>query len=277
MTYDLKSEIMTHLPSPFRSLHLVKRKANFTMNLHTHTFYHLTAITSGILLVTLNGHEYTVQEGQILLLPPHIPHALSSPLGYSQIGIDIYDTCDSRGICELLHKTFPSGFVIVTPTSFPSTFNELLLTMQNQNTFNSLKLLNCVESFLLALLENAHCTRNTDFRQNFLNMLARPGGIQLSVRQMCSQMHLSKTHFERLVQIEFGCGAAEYCKRLKMMKACTLLQDTDVPINIIAQMLGFNSPGHFSSFFKQRMSISPREYRDASRKIIPVAQVSSLV
>ncbi len=269
MTYDVKSEILTQLPSPFRALHLVERKADFVMKLHSHTFYHLTAITSGTLYVTFEERKYCIQKGQFLLLPPNIPHALSSPQGYSQIGIDIYDICDPRGICILLRQTFPTGFAIVTPTSFPSTFSTLFHTMHNQTAFNALKLLNCVEAFLIAFLENAHCTRNTSFRQNFLDMLARTDYASLTVNQMCRHMHMSKTHFERLMQTEFGCGAAEYCKRQKVMKACALLQDTDVPINEIAQLLDFNTPSHFSSFFKLRMSVSPKQYRDASRKMIP--------
>ena len=272
MTYDLKSEIMTQLPSPFRSLHLVERKPDFKMELHSHTFYHLMAVTSGTLYITFNEQEYCIQKGQFLLLPPNIPHALSSPQGYSQVGIDIYDTGDPRGICDLLHKAFPSGFAIVTPAAFPSTFSSLFHTMHNQTPFNTLKLLNYVEAFLIAFLENSYCTRNTSFRQNFLDMLSQAGGINLTVPQMCNRLHMSKTHFERLMQSEFGCGAAEYCKRQKLMKACTLLQDTDVPINMIAQMLDFNTPGHFSSFFKLRMDVSPREFRISSRKMVTPTQ-----
>lgn len=272
MLYDIRSAFLSDLPSPLRAMHLVERAPGFTLKSHNHPFYHLTIITNGTLHVTFKNQDYRIRQGQAVLLPPRYSHALSSPHGYTQIGIDIFDVPDNRFIYDLLHQTFPSGFGIVSFPTSPLTFDEIFQAMHNTAELNKLKLFNRAESFLVQFLESGQNIADTRFAHKFMQMISQPGGLQLSLAEMCRQVHLSKTHFERLVRKEFGCGAAEYCNRVKVMKACSLLQDTDLSISEISQILNFNNPAHFSSFFKLRMQLSPKAYRNISRSPVPATE-----
>lgn len=266
--YDLRNEMMTQLPSPYRLLHILQRSEGFKMELHSHPFYHVDFITSGNLFVTFQGKQYVVSEGQAVILPPYIPHALSSPDGYCQIGIDILDVKDERGMHDLFCSTFPQGFAIVTMLNFPQTFEQLFKAIRNLTTLNTLKLLNAAEAFILQLIEQANYTRNPNFRESFLDMLSKKDGMNLSLEQMCKQMNLSKTHLERMTRSEFGCGAIEYCNKLKLMKSCLLLQNTDLSIKQITEKLGFYDESHFNYFFKKRMKITPGVYRNSARQMV---------
>ena len=266
--FDLRNEMMTRLPSPFRLLHILQRSAQFVMEPHSHQFYHVNFVTSGSLVVTYQDKEYVVSEGQAVVLPPHIPHALAAPDGYSQIGIDILDVSDERGIHDLLCSSFPEGFAIVTMLSFPRSFEQLFKAIRNLTTLNTLKLLNAAEAFVLELIEQAHYTRNPNFRDSFLDMISKKNGLTLTLDQMGKQMNLSKTHLERMTRAAFGCGAIEYCSKVKLMKACLLLQNTDLSIKLIAENLGYYDESHFSSFFKKRMQMTPNIYRNNSRQLV---------
>ena len=43
--------------------------------------------------------------------------------------------------------------------------------------------------------------------------------------------------------------------------AVNLLLDGQQPISDIAMTLGFNSPSHFSNFFKEQTGMTPNQYR----------------
>ncbi len=266
--FDIRNEMMTQLPMPFRLLHLLQRSAGFNLELHSHVFYHVNIVTSGTLYVDFRDKRYTVTQGQAVILPPNVPHALSSPGGYCQIGIDIFNVKDNRGFHQLLCSTFPEGFAVVTMLNIPHTFEELFKAIRNLTALNTLKLLNAAEALLLAVLEQAsQTTRYQNFKDSFLDMLSKENGLNLTLEQMCRQMSLSKTHLERLTKQEFGCGAVEYCNRLKVMKACLLLQNTDLPIKAIVENLGFFDESHFSNYFKKRIGTTPNRYRNESRKL----------
>ena len=49
--------------------------------------------------------------------------------------------------------------------------------------------------------------------------------------------------------------------RLKMQRACFLLDTTDMPIKAIAADLGFEDPLYFSRSFRRIHDLSPVQYR----------------
>lgn len=203
-----------------------------------------------------------------MILPPDIPHALSSPEGYCQIGIDILNQPDTRGVFELFRNTYPEGFAIISMVQFSYTFEYLFKAIRNLTKLNTLMLYNASEAFILELIAESAVGHNDSFREKFLDMFSDGKGYDLTLDQMCKKMNLSKTHLERMVRTEFECGAMEYCQKMKLNKACLLLQNTDLPIRQIAELLKFYDESHFCSFFKRRMQVTPNHYRNETRHIV---------
>lgn len=48
-------------------------------------------------------------------------------------------------------------------------------------------------------------------------------------------------------------------------KAQTLLADTDLPVHVIEQQLGFDGGCHMTAMFKKYVETTPRAYRKQSR------------
>jgi YesN/AraC family two-component response regulator len=53
----------------------------------------------------------------------------------------------------------------------------------------------------------------------------------------------------------------EYFNRLRMQRACELLQTTGRPVLEIGCKVGYNDPYYFSRAFKKIIGVSPNEYR----------------
>ncbi len=54
----------------------------------------------------------------------------------------------------------------------------------------------------------------------------------------------------------------DYIAEFKIKKAKQLLQDPTKNITEIAYELGFNNPGYFTTFFKQKTNQTPSDWRN---------------
>ncbi len=82
-----------------------------------------------------------------------------------------------------------------------------------------------------------------------------------SVASCAEELHLSANYFGDLIKKETGKSAQEYIQNKIIDMAKDKIFDPAKSINEIAFELGFKYPQHFSRFFKQRVGMSPNEYR----------------
>lgn len=82
-----------------------------------------------------------------------------------------------------------------------------------------------------------------------------------SVSYCANEMHLSANYFGDLIKKETGKSAQEYiqCKLIDLAKE--RIVDADKSISQVAYELGFAYPQHFSRLFKQKVGMTPNEYR----------------
>jgi AraC-like DNA-binding protein len=260
----IRSGIMTLLPKPYKYLHVIERRAEYVKSAHSHNYFQIIFVTSGFLTIYTNTMKRTLGPRHFAILHPQKAHALYSESGYSQIGIDIYNQNDPRGIIELLVASFPDPFSTGNLLNIPDTFENLFKETSNQNQFNILKITNKVESFLIEAIKQT-TIQHSSFRERFLDMVSNDEGFFLTVDEMCNRMNLSKTHLERLVKKEFQYGAAEFCLNLRLIKSCYLLQETSLPIKSISEKLKFYDTAHFSRVFKKFSGMTPFQYRNKNK------------
>jgi AraC-like DNA-binding protein len=110
--------------------------------------------------------------------------------------------------------------------------------------------------------------QNKDLIVNFENFLSeyvnsdklRTIGIP-SVKHCAEAMHLSANYFGDLLKNETGRNAQEHIHYFLMEQAKNLLISSEKRINEIAYDLGFEYPQSFSKLFKNKVGLSPTEYR----------------
>jgi AraC-like DNA-binding protein len=82
-----------------------------------------------------------------------------------------------------------------------------------------------------------------------------------SVAYFANELHLSANYFGDLIKKETGLSAKEYILNKLIDVAKNKVFEHDKTVNEIAYELGFKYPQHFTRLFKQRVGISPNEYR----------------
>ncbi len=81
------------------------------------------------------------------------------------------------------------------------------------------------------------------------------------IEDLASDAHLSRSHFAAVFKRRTGFAVMDFFIRLKMQRACFLLDTTDMPIKAIAADLGFEDPLYFSRSFRRIHDLSPVQYR----------------
>ena len=79
--------------------------------------------------------------------------------------------------------------------------------------------------------------------------------------EYASMCGISKFHFIHLFTECKGCSPSKYKSGILMQKAAEMLKISKIPMNNIAEMLGFDDPLYFSKKFRAYHGVSPSEYR----------------
>ena len=90
--------------------------------------------------------------------------------------------------------------------------------------------------------------------QNILNKY-------LSLHEVAGYVHLSPKHFSVVFKQEMGVNFIEYITGVKIQKTKELLEQTDIKINDISKMLGFNDFKYFGRLFKKETGLTPTQFR----------------
>ncbi len=83
----------------------------------------------------------------------------------------------------------------------------------------------------------------------------------IDARDLANQLFVSYAWFRRTFKEEVGEAPAEFHQKLRLEKACELLETTDLSIRVISEDLGFVNQNHFSALFKRKVGLSPLNYR----------------
>ncbi|HEY5563365.1 MAG TPA: AraC family transcriptional regulator [Clostridiaceae bacterium] len=86
-------------------------------------------------------------------------------------------------------------------------------------------------------------------------------GKKINLEQIASEISLSKFYLTKIFKKYTGHNLYEYLIDFRLNKSKELLKNTETPIGIISEEVGFESISHFIKIFKQKESITPLQFR----------------
>lgn len=83
----------------------------------------------------------------------------------------------------------------------------------------------------------------------------------LQASTLAAQVDISPSHFFALFKRYVGSTPMDYFIRLRLRRACQLLENTEMSVKAIAYTLGYDDPYYFSRIFKSFNRVAPSKYR----------------
>lgn len=84
----------------------------------------------------------------------------------------------------------------------------------------------------------------------------------LSIQSLANLVAFSQSHFIRVFSSDYGCAPHAYVQSRRFQRAKKMLASSiDIPLKVVAFECGFSDQSHLTRFFKEKTSLTPRQYR----------------
>lgn len=87
----------------------------------------------------------------------------------------------------------------------------------------------------------------------------------LSLDQVVDYLKLNKTYFCKLFKENTGKTFSQYVNQVRIEYSKKLLEDTNMSILDVALAVGYNNSNYFHKAFKERLGITPYNYRQLTK------------
>lgn len=87
----------------------------------------------------------------------------------------------------------------------------------------------------------------------------------ITVMDIVEYVGFTRSYFSTMFKKQMGVSPQDYLKQYRLRKGSELIRSTDLPMQEIAQKIGYEDPLNFSRAFKGAFGVSPTEYRRAAQ------------
>ncbi len=85
-------------------------------------------------------------------------------------------------------------------------------------------------------------------------------------KEIAYELGISPNYLTDIFREEMGITPVDYLNRVRLRKAREILEETNLPITVIAFKVGFSDPAYFSRVFHRTWGVTPMEYRRSCTK-----------
>lgn len=221
----------------------------------------------------LHGRRFSVNAGDLFVVPPRTPYAY----GADPIRPWAISWVHARGanVAYFLAELGAAPGAVFRVGGDPqllALFQETLATLKASQSVPALVCASQALAHLLGFIVWSH-SRTGRAEPDIAEKIERTVAYMnqhlnqpLHVAALASLAGMSPSHYTALFKRQTGCAPINYFIRLRMRRACRLLDSTALSVKEIAAELGYDDPFYFSRLFKAVNKAAPKEYR-ASRRL----------
>lgn len=215
------------------------------------------------------GERHRVVPGDLLVVPSGTPHAYGAEAG-TPWTIHWFHAQGSQVAAFIDELDLSCDRPVVRIGGDPGVidlFEELLEGLEHGYTPANLLYASCSLAHLLATLvrdrrdggreQPAPSQKIAQTLAYIRRHLASP----LQLDALAALAGLSRSQYSALFRRQTGYAPIDYLIRLRMHRACQLLDTTELSVKAVAAQVGYEDPLYFSRVFRRVNEQSPKEYR----------------
>ena len=269
-----KTELVTYSSTSHIRIWYNNQKEGYS--LHSHDAAEMILCVQNRYEVHINDHIYHLNEGDLLIIPPRIPHEyINDKSGIRFIYLMEMGSFFTSADYKSIESHFFNAFLCNRNTC-PNTYDEIYSHLINMNdayfgneTFWETKVYTNMYQIFTILGESFTSTEQQESKslsQSYsqINALIQYIDInyseELSTEQAATFTGFSKYHFLRLFKQHTGYTFHDYLN-MKRIRVAEELLATDMQVTDIAFHTGFNNLPSFCRTFKKYTKYSPSEYK----------------
>lgn len=228
---------------------------------HHHENAYFTFILEGALTEGSRRRIFEVANGGLLFHHADEPHFNEKPDQYTRgFHVEMSD--------EFLSESFPQESLAEGSFEISDPFVKLLFyrIFRQSRIFDDVAAA-AIEIDLIAALSTISRTntrlnrRHSRWPRILREFLNDAHSESVSLARLAEVADIHPVHLSRDFHKHFGCGLAEYVRRLRVEKSLALLPDRSLSLTEIGFLCGFADQSHFTRVFREHMAVTPSQYR----------------
>lgn len=104
-------------------------------------------------------------------------------------------------------------------------------------------------------------TKHYDYVKFVKEYVAKNYMNDISFLDLANIAHVSRSYLSTLFKEEVGCSFQQYLINFRINKAVEILNEKDIPLSVVASLVGYNDYAHFSKMFKKYKGYPPIRHK----------------
>lgn len=220
-------------------------------NAHQHDFNQLVFPIQGTLSIYMDGYDGVIGVGECLIIRENTMHRFTAN---EQARFIVADLDNLPEFLEAIkHPT------LYLPDYFSAYLHYIEIQLQDP-TYNafSIQIMTLFEGLLNGLSTHPKLDKRL---VKVVTSLHTAPQLRYDIDALARMACLSQTQFKTLFKLQLGQSPKSYLTQIRMNKAKTLLTNTDLPISLVAERVGYNDHSAFSRRFTETFGLPPSALR----------------
>ncbi|MBL4937830.1 helix-turn-helix domain-containing protein [Clostridium sp. YIM B02515] len=248
--------------------------------LHEHEVFEIYYLTKGKRYMWVDGNNYIINAGDIILIPSNKKHATKSygTEPHSRIVVNFH----KQYINNLLHDMkeldlisifYPNEKVFTLPLSQRQEVERIFVNIQKELTcalpgYSIAIRLNLLSLLLILVrkkeyIKDVNKTKkaSVNYMERIIEFINVNYQEKLDLNTLSDLFFINPSALSRSFRKYTGVNFSEYVNNKRITEAKQLLKNTDISIMEICASTGYNNLPYFEKTFKAHIGLSPSKYR----------------